>query len=1200
MSTPTVERPGVVRFFESFLQEKNIRWMLLSGLAILLGSSLVLVTSHWNDWSPIIKYLSVIGYTLAAYVGGRVVCDFLRLPKTGTTLLALVVLLIPITFFIPNQIFSASNATFTGNTLALSLLTFHAMIAAFAAVDICRRLMGKAQLTFIVSYLLLSFAGVAIPFIPAGFEYLTLVVLWGMMTVGSIKINRHVFWMTEEHHAPRIVGFLPILLLGSQFAGLAAFIAPAITVSWFGPIVVLVAIPIYFTAEALLKIFQQRTGGLVHPLPVSIILPVFIATAFAAAGIILSATTIPDLTQRVPFLLAATLSTGIFLSVGLRFRQSAFVYASLVCLVFAYAFVPALNPAFTEQAKESISQILGITPLPLSLRGFCYLPLIAFFFVAERLLSKSNPFIALPIWHVTSFLSIALLLFALTETKAWFLVGAPFTFVFLYQAIRSRTSAFLIPAVSAWMMTWGGFSTFLQLESGLTLPFFATLTLFTVANGVMLVVVRTIARQFDDESLIGRSVDAITYVIAAAIIVATFMNWKTDATVVELTMVGGSMTAYLLLQNRFRPGFELATIVILYAQLFVLTSIWWLMQSSDRGPSLSVIVVIGAASAFGLISWTISRFLRVHAKAPFSLGFSKAFAAIAPIELGGLLVVVQAIHLIDLFAQQFNDQLLLGICNVSEFNVAWMALLVTLTAWGIRASHVLRSRSIGLVASAGLLVLTAVTTSLLVHELLWVVPAVAIVATIMMLLGGDARHSQRPESSLPGSMSLVGLTALIGISVAGLCVYESPCLVAAAVAVFAWIVESYRTRISSIRMTALLLLHLHLATLPFVLMGGSSLPAILNQPLAYSDAYPWMVLILWGGAGLWVLPQVNSSSVPFDLRCSIQLLINLLGIFAIVASFFDLDWSMAESALVMAAALIRGFCQLESAQHNRSKEEVGLSWGIALSTLPLLVVHGVIAIGTPWSPIVLASTGIGLTGIAWIFDATARYRIAAPLTRFLSHTALLSSAAVAIFRELAFAPFHAGLNSVALLLVATFYFARWIEKNDRWSLLIGAGLSNLALAFTALEMKWTDPQVFMIPLGATVLLLAEILRKDIPHQLRAPLRYVGSLFVLVSPLWHILDGGWLPYFTLMAASMAITLLGMGLRIRSLLYIGTAFLVGDLTAILVRGCFDHPDLLWLAGIGLGTTVLVLAAVCERKREQIVMRIQSLSAALQQWD
>lgn len=1204
MSTPTVERPGVVRFFESFLQEKNIRWMLLSGLAILLGSSLVLVTSHWNDWSPISKYLSIIVYTLAAYAGGRIVCDYLRLPKTGTTLLALVVLLIPITFYIPNQIFAASSATFSGNAVALALLLMHAGIASIAAVDICRRLMGRWQPTFIASYLLLSFAGVAIPYIPSGLEFMTLVGLWSVMSLGSIKINRHVFWMTEEHRAPRIVGFLPILLLGAEFAGLATFLVPTITISWFGPIVVLIAVPIYFTAESLLKVFQQRTGGLVHPLPISIILPIFLSTVFALSGIILSATTIADLTQRVPFLLSTALASGIFISIGLRFRQSMFVYASLISIIFAYAFIPALNPTLTEQAKVSISHILGMTPLPLSLRGFCYLPLIGIFFLMERRWNTTLPFIARPIWNVTSILSITLLLFALTESKAWFLVGAPFTFVFLYQGLRSRHSSFLIPAVISWLMTWGGFSRFLELETNVALPLFAKLTLFTVADGCLLVGLRSISRRFEDEETISRLAGGVTYVIGAAIMVATFMNWDVNASVIELALVGGSMTALLLVQNRFRPGYELATIAIIYSQLFAVTSVWSLTRSMDAFGSYSTAIVFAVATAIGLMSWTAYQFLHEHATTPFRRGFFKAFATIAPIELAGLLGLIQAIHLYDIGVNQCSHPSYVELVDISEFRVVWMILLVTLTGWGLQASYILRSRMIGMIASTGLLILTAVAATFFVQDLLWVIPAVAIVAMIMMLIGDLDRHSSAAASSLLRAMSLVGLTTLIGTSLIGLSIYEIPCLAAASVAVVAWIIESYRTRIPSIRMIALLLLHLHVATIPFLLMGGTSLPAIslpaiMDQPLAYADAYPWLVLILWGGAGIWVLPQFKLDSIPIDLRSAVQLLINVLGIFAIVASFFDRSWSVADSILVLSASWIRAIGQLESARRNESTEEVGLSWGIALSTLPLLVVHGVISIGTPWSPIVLASVGIGLTGIASIFEVSRRYRIAAPLTRYLSHASLLSSVIVAAVREFAFAPLHTGLNSIALLIVATFYFARWIETNERWSLLSGAGLSNLALAFTAVEMNWTDPQVFMIPMGATILLLVEVLRKDIPVQFHAPLRYAGSLLVLMSPLWHILDGGWLPYFTLMAASTAVTLVAMGLRIRSLLYIGAAFLMGDLTAILVRGCFDHPDLLWLAGIGLGTTVLLLAAICERKREQIVIRIQNLSAALQQW-
>ena len=40
---------ALLRFFDSFLQERNIRWMLALGMLILFGSSLTLVRAHWKD-----------------------------------------------------------------------------------------------------------------------------------------------------------------------------------------------------------------------------------------------------------------------------------------------------------------------------------------------------------------------------------------------------------------------------------------------------------------------------------------------------------------------------------------------------------------------------------------------------------------------------------------------------------------------------------------------------------------------------------------------------------------------------------------------------------------------------------------------------------------------------------------------------------------------------------------------------------------------------------------------------------------------------------------------------------------------------------------------------------------------------------------------------------------------------------------------
>jgi hypothetical protein len=67
-----------------------------------------------------------------------------------------------------------------------------------------------------------------------------------------------------------------------------------------------------------------------------------------------------------------------------------------------------------------------------------------------------------------------------------------------------------------------------------------------------------------------------------------------------------------------------------------------------------------------------------------------------------------------------------------------------------------------------------------------------------------------------------------------------------------------------------------------------------------------------------------------------------------------------------------------------------------------------------------------------------------------------------------------------------------------------------------------------------------------------------------------------------------------------MYAGTAFLIADLVAMVVRGSIDNPNVLWIAGLTLGAAVIALAAVCERNREDLLERMRVLSEALRRWE
>jgi hypothetical protein len=174
-----------------------------------------------------------------------------------------------------------------------------------------------------------------------------------------------------------------------------------------------------------------------------------------------------------------------------------------------------------------------------------------------------------------------------------------------------------------------------------------------------------------------------------------------------------------------------------------------------------------------------------------------------------------------------------------------------------------------------------------------------------------------------------------------------------------------------------------------------------------------------------------------------------------------------------------------------------------------------------------------------------------------------------------------GMNSLALLFAASFYFWRAIEEQRHAWMLSAAGILNVALALLWRELHWHDPQLLAIPLGISILALVQWLKEEIPQKAHDPLRYLGALVILVSPVFHIVGGSWVHLLTLMIASVAVTLTAMGLRIRALMYTGTGFLIGDLVAMVVRGSIDNPTLLWIAGVLVGLAVISLAAYCEKR-------------------
>jgi hypothetical protein len=248
---------------------------------------------------------------------------------------------------------------------------------------------------------------------------------------------------------------------------------------------------------------------------------------------------------------------------------------------------------------------------------------------------------------------------------------------------------------------------------------------------------------------------------------------------------------------------------------------------------------------------------------------------------------------------------------------------------------------------------------------------------------------------------------------------------------------------------------------------------------------------------------------------------------------------------------------------------------------------------------------LGIGALLWLAGQwAARRRVTAVLTRPLALTGMwmpLAAVGIGVGRHLLGAPRPwLGANSLALLLAAGFYFWRGLERRRSPLLLLSAVILNVALLLLWRELAWSDPQFYLVPLGISILALVQVFRDEIPAPAVDPLRYLGALVILVSPTFHIVEGSWVHLLTLMVASVAVVLVSIGLRVRVLMYTGTAFLVADLAAMVVRGSIDNPSVLWVAGLALGAAVVALGAACERHREALLQRMRVLAEALKQWD
>lgn len=321
----------------------------------------------------------------------------------------------------------------------------------------------------------------------------------------------------------------------------------------------------------------------------------------------------------------------------------------------------------------------------------------------------------------------------------------------------------------------------------------------------------------------------------------------------------------------------------------------------------------------------------------------------------------------------------------------------------------------------------------------------------------------------------------------------------------------------------------------------------------------------------------------------------------LLASFMETRFNaIAVAAMVMGCAVMIAAEVLVAIKKN-SELRVWTACIVGVLATAFLFAQNVISIGSGASQFVLLGLSVAGLSVAWAAQSRERLQILRRPMLVIGHSLPGVVACLALTRELfGSSASTAGLNSLSLMIAAGIYFHQAFVLRRSVFCIPAVLIVNAALFLMWLSLGWNAPELYLVPVGLSVLAFVELMKKELPAASHDPLRYIAALTILCSPLFEVLGGSWAHMFALMLLSVLVIFAAIGLRIRSLVYAGSAFLLADLVAMVIRSTIHNVNLLWICGVVLGIGVIALAAFFENHRDKLLSRIRIVSAELATWN
>ncbi len=337
--------------------------------------------------------------------------------------------------------------------------------------------------------------------------------------------------------------------------------------------------------------------------------------------------------------------------------------------------------------------------------------------------------------------------------------------------------------------------------------------------------------------------------------------------------------------------------------------------------------------------------------------------------------------------------------------------------------------------------------------------------------------------------------------------------------------------------------------------------------------------------GIETASYITTGEVPIAPAALVAVLVALVGL----------------AAAALTAALVPGRDPLGLSERGRTAYVYAAEVIVALACLHVRLTMPWLFSGwwmQFWPLVVMGIAFVGV-GVGELFDRR-RQRV---LSEPLQTTGALLPLLPVLDLWFASSQIH---YSLVLLSIGVLYAALSVMRRSKVYGLLAAVAANGSLWYLLHTRDGLGllehPQLWLIPPALCLLVAGQLNRSRLSAQQLAALRYASAISIYVSSTADVFIAGvanapWLPV-VLAGLSILGVLVGILLRVRAFLYLGTSFLLVAIGTVIWYAAVDQERtwIWWVTLIVTGALIIALCGLFEKRRDDILRVVDQLK----QWD